>query len=155
MGADLMIRAGSVSGGAMHVNNLGGARMPVTTNTATTQTARTSFGTLVQGSAATPAMGRAGLSGSSIIASAISVNSGGVPGFGAPYQQAMPNAPSPTAGATQPQTPPATTGGEFNGELQAQFEQQKALKDLMKMSLMSFISTTFSMGQNRPKPDDW
>jgi hypothetical protein len=138
----------------MHVNNLGGARMPVTTTPGTTQTARTSFGTLVQGGAATPTMGRAGLSGSSIIASAISVNSGGVPGFGAPYQQAMPSAPAPTAGATQPQTPTAP-GSEFNGELTAMFEQQKALKDLMKMSLMSFISTTFSMGQNRPKPDDW
>ncbi len=138
----------------MHVNNLGGARMPVTTTPGTTQTARTSFGTLVQGSAATPTTGRAGLTGSSIIASAISVNSGGVPGFGAPYQQAMPSTPAPTAGATQPQTPPAP-GNEFNGELEAKFKQQKALKDLMKMSLMSFISTTFSMGMNRPKPDDW
>src|SRR5687768_5605842 len=103
MGADLMIRASSVSGGAMHVNNLIGARMPVTTTTGTAQTARTSFGTLVQGSAATATPGRAGLSGSNIIASAISVNSGGVPGFGAPYQQAMPSAPASTAGVTQPQ----------------------------------------------------
>ena len=138
----------------MHVNNLGGPRMPVTTTTGTAQTARTSFGTLVQGSAATPTMGRAGLSGSNIIASAISVNSGGVPGFGAPYQQAMPAAPGPTAGAAQPQTP-ATPGGEFNAELEARFQQQKALEELMMMSLSSFISTTFSMGMNRPKPDDW
>lgn len=132
----------------MHVNNLGGARMPVTTTTGTAQTARTSFSTLLQGSAATPTAGRAGISGSSIIASAISVNSGGVPGFGAPYQQAMPAAPS--AGATQPQTPPAP-GSEFNGELQAQFEQQKALKELVKLSLTSFIGTTFSLGMNQPK----
>lgn len=136
----------------MHVNNLGGARMPVTTTTGTTQTARTSFSTLLQGSAATPVTGRAGISGSSIIASAISVNSGGIPGFGAPYQQALPGAP--VAGATQPQTPPATPGSEFNAELQAQFEQQKALKDLVKMSLMSFVSTTFSLGMNQPKLDE-
>lgn len=138
----------------MHVNNLGGARMPVTTTPGTTQTARTSFSTLVQGSAATPTMGRAGVSGSSIIASAISVNSGGVPGFGAPYQQAMPGAPAPTAGATQPQTPSEGLNSEIEG-MYAEQEQRKALMDLMKMSLMSFISTTFSMGQNRPKPDDW
>lgn len=137
----------------MHVNNLSGARMPVTTTPGTTQTARTSFGTLLQGSAAVPT-GRAGLTGSSIIASAISVNSGGVPGFGAPYQQAMPSTPAPTSGATQPQTPPAT-GGEFNAELETKFKQQQALKDLMLMSLKSFIGTTFSMGMNRPKPDDW
>jgi hypothetical protein len=93
--------------------------------------------------------GRAGVSGSSIIASAISVNSGGIPGFGAPYQQAMPAAPA--AGATQPQTSPATPGSEFNGELQAQFEQQKALKELVKLSLTSFIGTTFSLGMNQPK----
>jgi hypothetical protein len=136
----------------MHVNNLGGARMPVTTTPGTTQTARTSFGTLVQGSAATSTAGRAGLSGSSIIASAISVNSGGVPGFGAPYQQALPSAPAPTAGAAQP---PAT-GGQLNGAQQAQSpEQKKALEDLMKMSLISFISTTFSLGMNRPKPEAW
>src|SRR5687768_16604800 len=133
MGADLLIRASSVSGGTMHVNNLGGARMPVTTTTGTTQTARTSFGTLVQGSVGTP--GRAGLSGSNIIASAISVNSGGVPGFGAPYQQAMPSTPAPTAGATQPQPSPAAPGGQ---QTQAA-EQKKALEELMKMSLVSFI----------------
>jgi hypothetical protein len=137
----------------MHVNNLGGPRMPVTTTPGTAQTARTSFGTLVQGSAATPTMGRAGLSGSNIIASAISVNSGGVPGFGAPYQQAMQGTPAPTAGAAQPQTP-TTPGGEFSAELD-KLKQDAALKDLMKMSLISFISTTFSMGMNRPKADDW
>lgn len=123
----------------MHVNNLGGARMPVTHNQGTTQTARTSFSTLVQGGAATPASGRATPSGSSIIASAISVNAGGVPGFGAPYQQAM----------------PTTPGAEFNAELQTQLEQRKALEELIQMSLMSFISTTFSMGQNRPKAEEW
>jgi hypothetical protein len=134
----------------MHINNLGGARMPVTTNTGTAQTARTSFGTLLQGSAATPTAGRAGLSGSSIIASAISVNSGGLPGFGSPYQQAMPAAPG--AGATQP---PAANGngGIVAPDVQAKIEQQKALKDLMKLSLTTFISTTFSLGMNQPKID--
>ena len=143
----------------MHVNNLGGPRMPVTTP-GTAQTARTSFGTLVQGSAATPSMGRGGLSGSNIIASAISGSSGGVPGFGGPYQQAMPAAPGPTAGSAQPQTP-ATPGSEFNSELEAMnkgqktLEQKRALEELMKMSLTTFISTTFSLGMNRPKADDW
>jgi hypothetical protein len=137
----------------MQVNNLGGARMPVTTTSGTAQTARTSFSTLVQGSAATSTVGRGGISGSSIIASAISVNSGGVPGFGAPYQQAMPAAPA--AGATQPQTPPATNGGIVPPEVQAKIEQTKALEDLMKMSLVSFINTTFGMGMNRPKAEEW
>jgi hypothetical protein len=132
----------------MHVNNLGGAKMPVTTTTGTTQTARTSFSTLLQGSAATPMGGRAGISGSSIIASAISVNSGGIPGFGAPYQQALPAAPA--AGATQPQTP-ATNGGVVSTDAQAKIEQEKALKELVKMSLVSFVGTTFSLGMNQPK----
>lgn len=135
----------------MHVNNLGGARMPVTTTTGTTQTARTSFSTLVQGSAATPVTGRAGLSGSSIIASAISVNSGGIPGFGSPYQQAMPAAPA--AGATTPPAPNGN-GGVVAPDVQAKIEQQKALKDLMKMSLITFVSTTFSLGMNQPKLDE-
>jgi len=126
----------------MHVNNLGGARMPVTTTTGTTQTARTSFSTLVQGSAATPVPGRAGLSGSNIIASAISVHSGGIPGFGTPYQQAMPAAP---ASATN------GNGGVVAPDVQAKIEQQKALKDLMKMSVITFVNTTFSLGMNQPK----
>jgi hypothetical protein len=139
----------------MQVNNLGGARMPVTTTPGTTQTAGTRFSTLVQGSAATPTMGRAGLSGSSIIASAISANSGGIPGFGAPYQQAMPSAPAPAAGATQPQTPPATNSGIVPADAQTKAEQKKAIEDLMKMSLMSFINSTFAMGMNRPKAEEW
>ena len=35
------------------------------------------------------------------------------------------------------------------------FEQQTQLKEIMKMSLVSFINSTFAMGQNRPKADDW
>lgn len=132
----------------MHINNLGGARMPVTTTTGTTQTARTGFSTLLQGSAATPVTGRAGLSGSSIIASAISVNSSGIPGFGTPYQQAMPAAP--TAGATQPAATNGNTG-VVGPDAQAKIEQQKALKDLMKMSVITFVNTTFSLGMNQPK----
>jgi len=142
----------------MNVNTLGGARMPVTTTAAsTTQTARTSFGTLVSGSTPAATAGRAGLTGSSVIASAISSNSGGVPGFGAPYLQAMtsgvPGVGTPTP--AQGQTPAPAAGSEFNAELQAKAEEQKALKDLMKMSLISFVNSTFAMGQNRPKADDW
>jgi hypothetical protein len=142
----------------MNINSLGGARMPVTTATdRTPQTAGTRFGSLVQGSAATP--GRSGLSGSNVIASAISVNSGGIPGFGTPYLQAMPSpvpgAGAPVASPTPGQTTAPAAGSEFNGELAAMFEQQKQLKEIMQMSLISFINTTFSMGQNRPKADDW
>lgn len=144
----------------MNINSLGGARMPVTTATdRTTQTAGTRFGSLVQGSAGTATAGRSGLSGSNVIASAISVNSGGIPGFGAPYLQAMPSTvPGTGAPATSP-TPGQTTapaaGSEFNGEQAAMIEQQTQLKEIMKMSLVSFINTTFAMGQNRPKADDW
>jgi hypothetical protein len=131
----------------MHINNLGGARMPVTTTAGTSQTARTSFSTLVQGGAAAPTAGRGGLSGSSVIASAISGNSGGAQGFGGPYMQA--------ANGAQTQTPGAAAGTEPRSELDAKIEQQKALKELMQLSLTSFVNTTFSMGQNRPKADDW
>lgn len=144
----------------MNVNSLGGARMPVTTATdRTSQTAGTRFGSLVQGSASSATSGRSGLSGSNVIASAISVSSGGVPGFGGPYLQAAPSA-GPSAGtpattATPGQTTAPAPGSEFNGELAAMFEQQNQLKEIMKMSLTSFINSTFSMGQNRPKADDW
>ncbi|MFL5348753.1 MAG: hypothetical protein ACJ8AT_28490 [Hyalangium sp.] len=119
----------------MQINNLGGARMPVTTSAnSTSQTARASFGTLVQSGAGAPMAGRVAIPGSSIVSKAISVNSGAAPGstFGAPYLQAQ------TAGA-------ATTGTQMS-----KADQNKALVDLMKMSLMSFASGTFSMGQSRP-----
>lgn len=143
----------------MNINTLGGVRTPVTTTTdRTTQTAGTRFGSLVQGSASTATSGRAGLSGSSVVASAISANSGGVPGFGAPYLQAMssgvPGVSTPATTATQGQTTAPAAGSEFNGEMQATYEQEQ-LKEIMKMSLVSFINTTFAMGQNRPKADDW
>lgn len=144
----------------MNVNNLGGVRMPVTTTTdRTTQTAATNFGSLVRASTPTSPPGRAGLTGSSVIASAISANSGGFPGFGGPYMQAM-NAGVPGTGTSAPapaqgQTPAPAAGSEFNAEMQAKFEEQAALKDLMKMSLISFVNSTFAMGQNRPKADDW
>jgi hypothetical protein len=144
----------------MNVNNLGGVRMPVTTTTdRTTQTAGTNFGSLVRASTPAATAGRGGLSGSNVIASAISANSGGVPGFGAPYLQAMnagvPGTGTPAPAPSQGQTTAPGAGTEFNGELQARFEEQKALKEIMQMSLVSFINTTFSMGQNRPKADDW
>jgi hypothetical protein len=151
----------------MHINNLGGARLPVTTTAgSTTQTARTSFGSLVQGSASASTSGRAGLTGSSVIASAISSNSGGARGFGAPYMQAMssgvPGVGGNASTPTQGQAPATGVGSEFNGELaamteqqKAQADQQKAMVELIKMSLVSFVNSTFSMGQNRPKADDW
>jgi hypothetical protein len=142
----------------MNINTLGGARMPVTTGTdRTTQTAQTNFGSLVRASTPAATPGRAGMPGSSVIASAISANSGGFPGFGGPYLQAMtsgvPGTGASSPAPTQGQAP--APGSEFNGELQAKFEEQKALKEIMQMSLVSFINTTFSMGQNRPKADDW
>ena len=117
----------------MQINNLGGARMPVTTSAnSTSQTARASFGSLVQGGGA-PMAGRVAIPGSSIVSRAISANSGGTPGaaLGASYLQAQ------TAG-------PATSG------TMSPADQKKAMVDLMKHSLMSFMSSTFSMGQNRP-----
>jgi hypothetical protein len=144
----------------MNINTLGGARMPVTTGTdRTTQTAQTNFGSLVRASTPAATAGRAGLSGSSVVASAISANSGGVPGFGGPYLQAMssgvPGVGTPAPAPTQGQTTAPAAGSEFNGELAAMLEQQTQLKEIMKMSLVSFINTTFAMGQNRPKADDW
>ena len=144
----------------MQINNLGGARLPVTTTAdSASQTARTRFGTLVSASAGAPAAGAVGLPGSSIVAKAISVNSSGIPGsgFGAPYLQAIPsNTPAPgtsLARGLQGQTP--ATGSGPNGELQAALDKQKegekAMRDLMKMSLMSIVSSTFAAGQNRPK----
>jgi hypothetical protein len=149
----------------MQINNLGGARLPVTTSAnSTSQTARTSFGSLVQSGAGAPTAGRAGIPGSSIVSTAISVNSGSIPGstLGTPYLQAMPtptSVPGTSVKAPQGQTSgtaatgTGAVGSEFNGELQAMFDQQKALKDLMKMSLMSFMGGTFALGQSRPKID--
>ncbi|WP_224244481.1 hypothetical protein [Hyalangium gracile] len=159
----------------MQVNNLGGVRMPVTTTDSTAQTARASFSTRLQGSAGAPTTGRVGIAGSSIVSTAM-VNSGAVPGsaFGGPYMQArsagVPGIGVPGTTTTTPQsqvpgtgtpatqgpnygttTPPAA-GSEFNGELQAMFAEQKAMndmKELMKMSLLSFVSSTFAMGQSR------
>lgn len=161
----------------MNVNNLSGPRMPTTTTVgASSSPVRTSFGTLVSGSAGMPVAARSGApTGSSIVSKAISSQSQGVPGsgFGAPYMQAM-NAgvpgtgtlpAGPRAGATPvhdkaptaPGTP--TAGSEFNGELKEMYEAQKAkqeeaekaLRDLMMFSMMSFMGASFSMGMNRPK----
>lgn len=139
----------------MQVNNLGGVRGPVTTGTnSTSQTSRTSFSTLMQGAASAPA-GRASIPGASVISTAVSVTGGSIPGarLGAPYQQAMPTAPSaPAKSGTVAATPAqGTAGSEFNADLKSTLDQQNALKELMKMSLASFASSTFSMGQNRPK----
>lgn len=118
----------------MQINNLGGARMPVTTSAnSTSQTARASFGTLLAGNTGAATAGRVGIPGSSIVSKAVSVNSSAIPGStGAPYLQAQ------TAGA-------ATTGTTMSAA-----DQNKALLELMKYSMMSFASSTFSMGQGRP-----
>ncbi len=87
------------------------------------------------------------------------MNSGGIPGFGTPYQQAMPStvpgAGTPATSATPGQTTAPAAGSELTGEQAAMIEQQTQLKEIMKMSLVSFINSTFAMGQNRPKADDW
>lgn len=160
----------------MHVNNLGGARLPVATSAgSSTQTARTSFSTLVQGSTSLPASSPAAIPGSSVVATTIANNSSGVPGagIGAPYQQAMPTgvalpgvpgrngaipvhtqAPTAPGGPTSPATA-GTPGTEFNGELAATMQQQQmlALRKLLQMSLMSFMGSIFTMGQQRPQPE--
>ncbi|MBN1209033.1 MAG: hypothetical protein JXB05_29515 [Myxococcaceae bacterium] len=140
----------------MHVNNLGGARMPVTTAERTTQTARTSFGTLLQGAASIPTTSPAAIPGSSIVATAIANSSGGTPGsgFGAPYLQGTPTGvPVPGLGGA---TPAAPAGSEFNGELTGMMQEQQqkmlAIRELVQMSLMSFMQGIFAMGQNRPQP---
>jgi hypothetical protein len=141
----------------MHINNLSGTRMPVTpTADRASQTARTRFGTLVQGAGA-PTAGRAAVPGSSIVSTAISANSGAAPGatFGAPYLQARSSsAAAPATGSTTPgqtQAPGASNpGSEFNAELQADYDQQQAMHELVTMSLTSFVNSIFAMGQHRP-----
>lgn len=165
----------------MQVNNLGGVR--VTTTNSTSQTAQTRFSSLVSGGPAAPTAGRAAIPGSSVISTAISANTGMVPGaaLGTPYRQAMSGvvpgmgvpsvnttpssgtgvaSPNTSVAGTNPQAPSlpgagnGAAGTEFNGELAAMFEQQKAvaaLKELMKLSLVSFAGGTFSLGQSRPK----
>jgi hypothetical protein len=86
----------------MHINNLGGARMPTTTSVgSSSSTARTSFSSLVQGGSAAPAAGRA-VPGSSIVSTAIGISHGGVPGsgFNGPYLGTTPAKPGTQGGAT-------------------------------------------------------
>ncbi|WP_224361355.1 hypothetical protein [Hyalangium versicolor] len=149
----------------MQVNNLGGVRVPVNTTTdSTSQTARAGFSTRLQGGTGTASAGRPAIPGSSIVSSAISMNSGTLPGsaFGVTYLQARPPTTTGTGSTTAPSTgttgqSPATNttsgtaGSEFNAELQSTLEQQQQMKELMQLSLQSFVASTFSAGQNRGK----
>lgn len=134
----------------MNINSLSGPRMTglSSTNNASS-TARTSFGSLLQGAGA-PKAGAAGqLTGGSVISAAISINHPGTTGgVGAPYQQATQppaaSAPAPAAGAPKP-------GAEFNAEMQQTAETQKMemMRQLAVLSVASFASSTFSLGNNR------
>jgi hypothetical protein len=134
----------------MNINSLSGPRMtPLTSANSASSTARTSFGSLLQG-AGGPKAGAGQLTGGNVISAAISVNTNpGIPtGVGAPYQNATPPAPAPAAGGAQP-------GSEFNAELKSTYTDQQ--KDMMKqlaiLSCASFASSTFSLGQNQIKLD--
>ncbi|HEX8702107.1 MAG TPA: hypothetical protein VF815_24970 [Myxococcaceae bacterium] len=130
----------------MNINSLGGPRMtPLTSANSASSPARTSFGSLLQGAGA-PKPGAGQLTGGNVISAAININSNpGIPtGVGAPYQQTTPQAPAPAAGGAQP-------GSEFNGELKTTYDAQKMamMKQLAVLSITSFASSTFSLGNNR------
>jgi hypothetical protein len=126
----------------MNINSLGGPRMtPLTSVDSASSTARSSFGSLINSGAA-KAGGAGQITGGNVIAAAINVNQGSPgAGVGAPYQQAMP--------------PPATTGSDnaaqLKGQAQAQADTQKVamMKELAMLSVASFASSTFSLGNNR------
>ncbi|ADO74958.1 hypothetical protein [Stigmatella aurantiaca] len=123
----------------MHINNLGGPKGAATASLdRPAAPARSSFGSLVAGS--TSGVPRsAAPTGTNILAKTISSQGTPGAGFGAPYTQAM----TANASAGGAQAPAAN--------LQQQSAEQKALYDIMKMSLMSFVNTSFNMNQNRPK----
>ncbi len=133
----------------MNINSLSGPRMtPLTSANSASSTARTSFGSLLQGAGA-PKAGAGQITGGNVISAAISINNPGTTGgVGAPYQQATPQpatpAPAPAAGAPQ-------AGSEFNGELKTTYETQKMemMRQLAVLSIASFASSTFSLGNNR------
>ena len=142
----------------MNINSLGGPRMsPLTPANSASSTARTSFGSLIQGPGAAKAGGAGQITGGSVISAAISINHGAPKaGVGAPYQQAMPTpaapgAATPAPGAATPAPGAATPGAEFNGELQATYDAQKMemMKQLAMLSIASFAAGTFSLGQNK------
>jgi hypothetical protein len=147
----------------MNINSLGGPRMtPLTSANSASSTARTSFGSLIQGPGAAKAGGAGQLTGGNIVSAAITINHGSPgAGVGAPYQQALPpvypGAPGAAApGAARPAAPgSATPGSEFSGELKATYDEQKMamMKQLAVLSLASFASGTFSLGQNKIQLD--
>lgn len=107
----------------MHINNLGGPKGAATASlNRPAAPARSSFGALVSGS--TSAAAPSAPTGTNILSQTISSQGTPGAGFGAPYA---------AAGGAQPTA------------------EQEALRDLMKMSLMSFVSTSFNMNMNRPK----
>ncbi len=120
----------------MNINSLSGPRMtPLTSANSASSTARTSFGSLLQGANAAKAGGAGQLTGGNVIAAAINVNSnpGASTGVGAPYQQA---------------TTPAQAAA---GGAQAGADTQKIdmMRQLAVLSISSFASSTFSLGNNR------
>ncbi|SET76853.1 hypothetical protein [Stigmatella erecta] len=118
----------------MHINNLGGPKGAATAAlNRPAAPARSSFGALVTGS--TSVASPSAPTGTNILSKTISAQGTPGAGFGAPYTQAMTaNAEANTAAGGAPGT-----------------AEQEALRDLMKMSLMSFVSTSFNMSMNRPK----
>src|SRR3712207_58651 len=108
----------------MNINSLSGPRMtPLTSANSASSTARSNFGSLLQGAGA-PKAGAGQITGGSVISAAITINSNtGIPGgVGAPYQQKPTTpangAPPPAAnGAPPPAAGGAQAGTEFNGEL--------------------------------------
>jgi hypothetical protein len=127
----------------MNINSLSGPRMtPLTSANSASSTSRTSFGSLLQGAGAPKAGGAGQLTGGNVISAAISVNSNpGIPtGVGAPYQQATPPAPAPAAGGAQPgAAQPAAPDTQ----------KMDMMKQLAILSISSFASSTFSLGNNR------
>jgi hypothetical protein len=127
----------------MNINSLGGPRMtPLTSVDNASSTSRSSFGSLLNAGSAKAAGGPGQLTGGNVISAAINVNQGSPgAGVGAPYQQAMPTPPAPGADNV----------AQLQGQAQAQAETQKMamMKELATLSIASFASATFSLGNNK------
>jgi hypothetical protein len=138
----------------MNINSLGGPRIaPLTSANSAAPTARTSFGSLIQGPGAAKAGGAGQITGGSVISAAITLN-GGAPsaGVGAPYQQAMPAPAAPPA----PSAPGATTpgvGAPTEQKASADAKVMEMMKQLVTLSISSFAAGTFSLGSNKIQLD--
>jgi hypothetical protein len=139
----------------MNINSLGGPRMtPLNSANSASSTARTSFGSLIQNGGAPKAGGAGQITGGNVISAAISINHGAPSaGVGAPYQQAMPT--TPAQGSTPAPGTATTPGSEFNGELKATANEQakEMMKQLAILSIASFASGTFALGNNKIQLD--